>query len=101
VKTPTHVRHLVGKRALRIKPVRIGRSSDNEDWSFMGGQGIVISKVTAHHVYVLRDNGQESALDYRYLDGEWVEWDGTMPDPTKPLKSETPSTEKAEVVPST
>lgn len=67
------MKHLIGKKAIRTKPVDL--QNGNKDWSWSSGSGVVIVNVTDTHVYITDNHSDKPyALDSRWLDGNWAEY---------------------------
>lgn len=65
---------LVGKKALRTAPMQGNYGTDN---SYSSGKGILILKVTDHHIY-FQDGDYQSTLNFNWLDNNWTEYDDTV-----------------------
>jgi hypothetical protein len=62
---------LVGQKALRTKPVDL--KNGHQDYSYCGGTGTKILKVTDSHIYVEGHCGPW-VLDNRWLDDNWTDY---------------------------
>lgn len=86
-KSLENIKNLIGKLAIRTKPVLLGKSfygHNNYDYSYTGSP-IRILKVTEYHILfdhkgTFEENlfKEPGILDKRWIDGNWISYDELM-----------------------
>lgn len=70
-----NAKDLIGKRALRTKPVDY--KNGHHDWSYTGGSPVTIVNVTESHITIRNIHGL-NVLDSRWNDDNWQEYEAIV-----------------------